>query len=201
MLTALILAAMSSTRLLGGGPDSLLVDAFDGGPKIGGSWEVYKDDNNLGTKVNPFAVEKDGNPTGSKGHGRFSGHIGKNMAPFPWAVLDLSWQDAGTKDLSEYKALRFWAKGDGKKHRARIGRAAVEDFCYPEAPFVAPKEWTRVTLALSDFRQPDWGKQVAAGFKDVKMVGFAALSPGDDEDFELRLAAIEFVKELPAKSK
>jgi hypothetical protein len=202
MLTLAVLTATSPTLLADRDPGSLLIDNFDGGgPKLGRSWETYKDDNDLGTKVNPFAVEKGGSPKGFKGHGHFSGHVGKNKDPWPWVVLDLSLQEDGPKDLSGYKAVRFWVKGDGKKHRVRIGRAAVEDYCYPEATFVAPKEWALVTLPLSDFKQPAWGKQVPAGFKDVNRIGFVALANGDDEDFELRFTGLEFVKELPGQGK
>ena len=178
----------------GEGEKTLLVDKVDGsGPKLGAGWETYIDENNLGTKINPFTHETTGNPQGAKGHGHFSGHVGKNKAPWSWAVVDLSFGDDAPKDLSAYKSLRFWAKGDGKKHRVRIGRVAVEDYCDFEQTFVAPKEWTRVTLPLAEFAQPKWGKQVERGFKDANKIGFMALATFDDEDFQLRFAEIEFV--------
>ena len=181
---------------------TLPVDSFDGtGPKLGMEWQTYLDENNLGTKVNPFAVVKDGSPKGSKGHGHFSGHMGKSKDPWPWAVLDLSFGDDGTKDLSAYTHLRFYAKGDGKKYRVRLGREAVKDYCDYEFTFVAPKEWTRVTAPLAEFAQPKWGKQIPRGFKDVSKLGFLALAPGDDEDFELRFTDVEFVAKTPAKAK
>lgn len=199
-IPALIVVACAAAQARAETP--LPIDSFDAdAPKLGRSWETYMDENNLGTKVDPFTVEKEGSPKGFKGHGKFSGHMGQSKDPWPWAVLDLALEDDGPKDLSSYKALRFWARGDGKKHRVRIGRGAITDYCYPEMAFVAPKEWTLVTLPLADFKQPDWGKQVAAGFKDVTMVGFAALAPGDDEDFELRFTGIEFITELPARDK
>ena len=183
-----------------GGAKSLVVEPFDGnGPKLGMSWEVYTDDSKLGTKVNPFALVKDGGPKGSKGHGHFSGHVGKHQAPWTWAVLDLAFNDDGPKDVSAYQSLRFQAKGDGKKYRVRLGRKAVEDYCDYEYVFMAPKEWTPISAPLADFAQPSWGKQVPRGFKDVTKVGFMALAPGDDEDFSLRFTDIEFVPNEPAK--
>jgi|ERR1043166_6878729 hypothetical protein len=179
---------------IAGDEKTLLVEAFDGaGPKIGMSWETYIDDNKLGTTVKPFAVVKDGSPKGAKGHGHFAGHIGKSKDPWPWAVLDLAFGDDAPKDLSAYTHLRFWAKGDGKKYRIRLGRDAVKDYCHYEYTFVAPKEWTRITAPLADFTQPKWGKQVPRGYKDVTMLGFAALAPGDDEDFDLRFTELEFM--------
>lgn len=201
-LTVLLLCLAAIPGLAwAGGDKGFPVEKFDGtGPKLGNSWETYHDGNNLGTKVNPFAVVKEGNPKGSKGHGHFSGHVGKNKEPWPWAVLDLAFAD-DPKDLSDYTSLRFYAKGDGKKYRVRLGRVAVEDYCDFEYTFVAPKEWTLITAPLDKFVQPKWGKQVARGFKDVNRIGFLALAPGDDEDFELRFTEVEFVTAVPAKKK
>ncbi len=183
-----------------GGDKTLVVEPFDGnGPKLGMSWETYVDNSNLGSKVNPFVLVKDGSPKGSKGHGHFSGRVGKNQSPWSWAVLDLAFNDDGPKDVSAYKSLRFQAKGDGKKFRVRLGRKAVEDYCDYEYVFIAPKEWTPITAPLGEFTQPPWGKQVPKGFKDVTKVGFMALATGDEGDFSLRFTDIEFVPNAPAK--
>ena len=125
--------------------------------------------------------------------------MGKNKDPWPWALVELSWSDNGPKDMSSYTGLRFYAKGDGKKYRVRLGRAAVEDYCHFEYTFVAPKEWTLITAPLKEFTQPKWGKQIPRGFKDVTSVGFQALAPGDDENFDLRFTEVEFVTAAPAK--
>ena len=194
ILSILLLLSTFPALVRAGDEKSLLVDSFDGaGPKLGVEWQIYLDENNLGTKVNPFVIVKDGSPKGSKGHAHFSGHMGKSKDPWPWAVVDLGFGDAGPKDLSAFSHLRFWAKGDGKKHRVRLGREAVKDYCDFEFTFVAPKEWTRITAPLSEFTQPKWGKQIARSFTDVNKIGFLALAPGDDEDFELRFTEVEFV--------
>ena len=202
-LPVLLLGLVALPGLIWAGGEKVLpVEKFDGtGPRLGSSWETYIDDHKLGTKVNPFVTVKEGSPKSAKGHGLFSGHVGKNKEPWPWATLDLPFNDDGPKDLSGYTSLRFYAKGDGKKYRARLGRVAVEDYCDFEHIFVAPKEWTRITLPLDKFTQPKWGKQVPRSFKDVNRIGFLALAPGDDEDFELRFTELEFVTEAPAKKK
>jgi type 1 glutamine amidotransferase len=185
-----------------GEPKALVVDPFDGnGPKLGRSWEIFVDANNLGSKANVFDFVKEGNPPNSKGHGHFSGHVGKSVSPFPWVVLELDFQDDGPKDVSAYTSLRFWAKGDGKKHRARIGRAAIDDHCHFEYVFTAPKEWTQITAPLKEFAQPKWGKQIPQGYKDVTKVGFLALNTGNDEDFSLRIAGMEFVAQSADNAK
>ena len=195
VMLLLVLAAFPAF-LPAGEPKRLIVDNFDEDrPKLGAAWETYVDDNKLGTKVNPFEVVKEGSPKDFKGHGRFSGHTGKSKDPWPWAVLDLAFNDDGPKDLSGYKSLQFYAKGDGKKYRVRVGRVAVEDYCDFQFTFVAPKEWTLITAPLDEFKQPDGGKQIPRSFKDVNKVGFLALAPGDDEDFDLRFTNIVFVAE------
>jgi hypothetical protein len=197
----LCLATVPVLAWAGGGTEKTLpVEKFDGtGPKLGNSWETYHDNNALGTKVNPFLVVTKDSPKGAKGHGHFSGHMGKSKDPWPWAVLDLDFGSDGPKDLSGYTSLRFYVKGDGKKYRVRLGRVAVEDYCDYEFTFVAPKEWTLVTAPLNKFTQPKWGKQVPPGFKDVTKIGFLALAPGDDEDFDLRFTEVEFVAAAPTK--
>ena len=197
-----VLSCVLPPLVLAGDEKTLPVDLFDGsGPKLGTEWQTYLDENNLGTKINSFAIVKDGSPKGLKGHGHFSGHMGKSKDPWPWAVLDLSFGDDAPKDLSAYTHLRFWAKGDGKKHRVRLGREAVKDYCDYEYTFVAAKEWTLITAPLAEFTQPKWGKQVPRSFKDVTKIGFLALAPGNDEDFELRFTAVEFVTKAAAKGK
>jgi type 1 glutamine amidotransferase len=182
-----------------GEPKPLVVDPFDGnGPKLGRGWETYVDANNLGSKANAFEFVKEGSPPKHQGHGHFSGHVGKSKAPFPWISLDLEFHEDGPKDVTAFNSIRFQAKGDGKKHRIRIGREANPDHCYYEYIFTAPKEWTEIIAPFKDFVQPKWGKQIAREFKDVTKVGFLALAPGDDEDFTLRISGLEFAVASPA---
>ena len=155
----------STTPPSGGAEKTLTVERFDGAsPKGGMGWKVYLDANNLGTKVKPFVIDKDGSPTGFNGHGHFSGFLGKATAkgPWPWAVLELSLRDNGPQDLSVYNALRFHAKGDGKKYRVRLDRIAVTDNCHFECTFVVPREWTLLTVPFSQLKQPTWGQATSS---------------------------------------
>ena len=180
---------------------NLSVDNFDGSSTIGTTWEIYFDKNNLGTKVNPFGFEN-GSAKSDKGkHGHFSGHLGRNMDPWPYAVAELTVDQNGPKDLSAYKAIRFHAKGDGKTYRVGLGRNAVTDHCQFQYSFTAPKEWTVIVCPLDKFAQPDWGKQIERSFKDVTTVRFEAPAEGDDVDFDLSFDDIEFVTTLPAVKK
>jgi hypothetical protein len=42
---------------------------------------------------------------------------------------------------------------------------------------------------------------VPRGFKDVNKIGFLALAPGDDEDFDLRFTDVKFAAKAPPKGK
>ena len=181
---------------------SLLVDNFDGGgPKFGKTWEIHFDMNKLGTKVNPFGIEK-GSAKSDKGqHGHFFGHLGRNAEPWPYAMVELAFDQDGPKDLSAFKAIRFHAKGNGKTYRVGLGRKAVTDYCHFQFAFTAPKEWTLIVCPLDEFAQPDWGKPIERGFKDVISVRFEAPAGGDDEDLDLRLDDIEFITKVPAAKK
>ena len=180
---------------------NLSVDNFDGSSAIGATWEIYFDSNNLGTKLNPFGFEK-GSAKSDKGkHGHFYGHLGRNVDPWPYALVELPLSQEGPKDLSTFKAIRFHAKGDGKTYRVGLGRDAVKDHCQFQHPFTAPKEWTVIVCPLDKFAQPEWGKQIEKSFKDVTTVRFEAPAEGDDVDFDLRIDDVEFVTALPAAKK
>jgi hypothetical protein len=95
-------------------------------------------------------------------------------------------------DLTGYKALRFWVKGDGTTHTVKMHRMAVKDHAFPMASFATTSTWTQVTLPLADFAQPAWAQQVAGGLSDVHLVVFA---PGADKSaFDFSIDQLELVK-------
>src|SRR5262249_7717676 len=124
----------------------LVVDNFEGdGPKVGNAWEASCDDKGLGTKITPFQVEKGGSPQSPKACARLQGHIGKQKDPSPWAALAIYMNADAPLDLSEYKAMRFHVKGDGKKYRVILARKSIDDYCDYEFNFDGVKDWTLVT--------------------------------------------------------
>jgi Carbohydrate binding domain (family 11) len=198
-----LLSMLAFPALIRAAQDSdLLVDDFNGGgPKIGKTWEIHCDSRNLGTKVNPFGIEK-GSARSDKGeHGHFSGHLGRKMYPWPYALVELAFSNDGPKDLSAFKAVRFYAKGNGKTYRVGLGRNAVTDHCHFEHSFTAPKEWTLIVCPLDEFVQPDWGIQIAKGFKDVISLRFEAPAGGDDEELDLHVDDVQFVNVVQAVKK
>ena len=112
----------------------LLVEKISEGAQARlGGWSVAHNDNGLPTTLapDPFAPEAGGSPL-SPGHsGRIHGHLGPNRAPYSWAQLSLKLApDGAPMDLSGYKSLRFWVKGDGKRHVVKL-IAVVADFDQP----------------------------------------------------------------------
>jgi len=153
-----------------------LLDDFEGGgvSKIKTGWYAGCDTNNLGTTLvpQPFKVTPGGCPLSPANSGHIQGHYGKNQAPWPWAQLslDLKSPKAGV-DISGYKAIWFYAKGDNKNYKITLVRDAVTDYADFAAVFLAKKDWTLRQIELKDFAQPnDWGKKIPASWKDVSQV-------------------------------
>jgi hypothetical protein len=163
----------------------MLLDDFEGATaKNGSAWWAGCDDNKLGTTLEPQPwTPSAGGSKDSPGHcGRIHGHFGTTQAPWPWASLALALTNP---DISGYSALRFWAKGDGSNVRVQVCKVAVKDFATHEAQFVAGKDWTLVTLPLSGFKQPNWGKAVGDTFNDVEKIAFGPIDGGKDYDFSI----------------
>ncbi len=178
-----------------------LLDDFEStAPKTGSKWETHFDNNKLGTTLTPkpFVVAKDGSPKSPKGHAHISGHLGKDMEPWPFAFLRLYLNAKSTPvDLSGAKSLRFYTKGDGRTYSVQLVRASIKDYAHFEYRFEAPKEWTLITIPFDKFTQPDWGQQVEKEFKDVTAVKFNAATR--DADFDLHLDDVELVFDPAAK--
>jgi peptidoglycan/xylan/chitin deacetylase (PgdA/CDA1 family) len=176
--------------------DILKVDDFESAtPAFGASWWTGCDTNGV-TKLSPvpFTVSQGGSPK-SKGHcAGMKGILGPFQAPWPWALLSLGLKGDGSPvDLSAYKAIRFYTKGDGKSHVLSLEKASVTDYCGFGAEFTSPKDWTQVTIPFSSFSQASWGKQLEKKFNDVTKISF---SPGTgNPEFDFKIDDIELLKE------
>lgn len=175
--------------LKAGKDGQVLIDDFEDGNlsnEAYGAWSLDFDGNNLGTKVEGQPLQcLPGGPSGSKHYLGFRGHFGKNRAPWPYATIYTVFNpDHAPVDLSRFKGLGFFAKGDGKTYNVVLHQAAVKDYGYYRASFKAGKDWTWVELNWKDFAQPGWAQPIARKFVDVDQLQFG---PGamNDEDFEL----------------
>ncbi len=179
--------------------DRLLVDDFESGGTsnaLGGTWMTDCDHNHLGTVLNPMPFQPTGGGVhGSKFAAHIAGHYGKSIAPWPYAMLTGTLKaSGGAVDLSGFKAVEFWAKGNGKTYSLILTRSAVRDYCNYRQDFKAPTEWTQVTLPFSGFKQPAWGRQVPFGLTDVLYLAFTPNADFNDEDFDLWVDDVTLVK-------
>ncbi len=178
----------------------LLVDDFEKGAavnKLGGEWMTDCDKNNLGTTLSPmpFTPTKGGHKGSVKYAAHISGHFGKSAAPWPYVALTATLTaGGGAVDLSQFKAIEFWQKGDGKVYSLALGRAAVQDYCNFREEFKSTPTWTKVTLKLSDFTQPAWGKQVPYKLSDITNMTFSPGASFSDEDYDLWVDDVTLVK-------
>gem|GEM_PF-861484 len=174
-----------------------LVDDFESGKTqshLGGPWQVQMDNGGLGTLIknkDEFIVK--GGANGSKGSARIYGHFGKLIAPWPYASIYTAQAQEEPMDLSDYKAIEFWAKGDGKNYEVQLFLTQITDYAHYRLSFQAPKTWTKVRLVLSDFKQPDWGGKVPQDFSSIKEILFAPQGM-NDEDFDLSIDDVTLVK-------
>ena len=130
----------------------------------------------------------------SRGCARIYGHFGRSMAPWPFVNLYTSLDTQGQPvNLSGFHAIEFWARGDGKQYRFAADNTTVQDSCYYEESFTAPKVWTKVHIEFADMAQPAWGKEVFRDFGSVKRLFFMPKGM-TDEDFDLSISEVILVK-------
>lgn len=197
----------SASGKTSGEPGTMFDNFESGSPKGGAVWSAEADSNNLGSKAN-FEL-KDGGADGSGKAGYFFGHLGKNpQAPYPWVALSVGFNPGSSPtDVSAVKAVRFMVKGDGKRYRFTLSRAAVTDYANFRYEFDVGKDWKQVEIPLSKLSQPSWGKQIPVEWTDVRQIQLAPVTEGADfelyiDDFELVLDPSKpspfAVKEEPA---
>jgi RHS repeat-associated protein len=78
--------------------------------------------------------------------------------------------DESPTDVSQYKALAFFAKGDGKKYSVKLKTGSVTDNDYHQFVFTVSPEWKQYVIPFYLFEQQGWGKQVQLNGTDVKSV-------------------------------
>jgi hypothetical protein len=177
------------------GPTLLLSD-FDKGSlqhALGGLWQAEVDHNGLGTVLHPSPLAVTPGGARSRNALKVWGHYGKNQAPWPHASVAARF---GKVDLSAFRGLRFFAKGDGKTYSVLLERESVRDYAHFRFDFIAGPVWSEIRIRFADFGQPDWGARVEPAWFDVTGLTFSPSSRLDDEDFELWLDSVELLREL-----
>ena len=170
------------------------LDDFEGGGSRFGVW--WSGCDTFGSSFlsqKQFAPIAGGSPK-TPGHcAQLAGHIGKNgNNQYAWVDLGLVRKtEEKPLDLTRYKAIRFYALGDGKKYRVKLSIPSVTDYAYYEASFTAPAQWSVVTLPFSGFAQPSWGKPVEKLFSGVEQILFT--TDFLDSDFDVKIDDLELV--------
>lgn len=146
------------------------------------------DKNGLGTSAlpSPFQPEP-GGAAASPGHaGRIRGTLGANKAPWSWVQLQVHVNPGRMpQDLSGYKSLHFFVKGNGGRYAVAFAKASVTDHDQFRYEFTAPASWTEVVVPFSELKQAGWGKPVAARFDDVERIYFSPVE--FEKPFELSI--------------
>jgi hypothetical protein len=173
---------------------------------------VERDPYRLGTQCDLETVEG-GSSDSPKLAGHFSGHLGMGREPYPRALLKfmLTRKDGQSADLSEYKAVQFWVKGDGNSYHLTLGQEEMGDGAYYGVNFDAPKSWTKVTLSFdkmksamgispfsweNQFTNPGSGQPVPLDFflHDVQFISIGLVNATGDADFDLTIDQVELLK-------
>ncbi len=180
-----------------------LVSDFEGtmGSSMGFQWRAI-DDKGAGGVSTAKATLDPGGAEGTRQAIRVSGMVKVESFPFPFAGLGLPLgpvgkdRNIGTSDLSGYRGIQFWVKGNGKHYMLRIESNLVSDFNLHHYPFEAGREWTLVRVPFSELKQWEWGgrvpwKKAAREVRWIQLINFSA--PGEqfnDLDFTVDQVAL-----------
>ena len=159
------------------------VSSFDAGMHVGfgSGWAVSTDKMMGGSSEVSMRIVPDG-AEGSAGSLEITGLV-KPGSPYPWAgaMFFPGPQPMAPADLSRFKDLVFWTRGDGGTFRVmmfteRLGYIPVE------RPFTAGPVWREIMLPLASFGNTDGS--------DLRGVLFSA-SAGQDT-FRLQIDSVRF---------
>jgi hypothetical protein len=99
----------------------------------------------------------------------------------------------GVTDISQYKALSFFAKGIGK-YRVQIETESVTNYNYHYYNFTANNNlWLQYIIVLTSFHQHNWGKKVDFTGKDVKNVVWLSTDSSDNQKLDLSIRDACFI--------
>jgi hypothetical protein len=155
----------------------LLVDDCEDGDSmtlLGTYWFTYDDSDNGGnSEVYPppgaFRMSEPG-ANNSRFCAQMTGGVRRG---FEWGFvgigLDLQ-KPRGIRDISKYKGIRFYAKGDGKKYQVRIHCVCTPDWDDFRYVFKAPGEWRLFEVPFSGCCQEGWGVRARWTARDAMSV-------------------------------
>jgi len=174
----------------------------DGGNALGGGWFTYNDKANGGDSVVSPAPGKFtssvGGANGSKRAAKMTGKVTKTFPSSNIAIGTTLGKDS--IDVSNYKGIEFWAKGDGKKFQLQLQTPLIKDFNFYNYVFTSQPEWRRYEVRFDQLKQEDWGKKTVVvpksdALKKIHSIVWRTYPVGQPrENVELVIDDVKFIK-------
>ncbi len=124
-----------------------------------GTWFIYDDRYSGGdsytfpTAYNEF-IPENGGPLASTKYAHFRGKVTSKITDAYLGMgMDLNPNNNHSRDLSEYDAIEFWSKGDGKIYHFKINSQATPDYDDYGYKFKTSSEWQHHIILFSSLTQ------------------------------------------------
>ncbi len=162
-------ASISTLPPVPEGYTAVLIDDLEDGNRFNqfqGTWFTYDDRYQGGdSKVVPSGYSpfrpSFGGPQQSTKSAQITGQVTTTYPDgFVGMGIDLNPSNTQPRNLSEYDAIEFWAKGDGKTYRMKIHSLATGDYDDYSYDFTTSPNWQRYIVEFDSLKQEGWGKQV-----------------------------------------
>jgi hypothetical protein len=116
---------------------------------------------------------------------RVSGSVRTGPFPFPFSgaagrvAAGRARGEAKGSDLSRYKELRFWARGDGHSFVVQLQSSEIKDFDFHQHAFTPGKEWTEIRVPLTGLQQAGWGAKQPWSNASQRVIGLLFAPKGE----------------------
>jgi len=173
-----------------------VLDDFEDGDQLSNwnnRWEVMTDVVAGGSSTCAMEIVTQGAKDSAKSL-QLTGEVTTDF-PFGFAGVSLYLTPPGADavDVSQYKGIQFYTKGDGKQYRAAFSTLAVVDFDDFSHLFTAPQQWQLVEIPFAELRQMGFGKRVKWTAKDITALQFMTFG-APQESFFVLIDEISFYK-------
>jgi hypothetical protein len=164
--------------------------------ELGGRWAAYDDHADGGTSESSFSIAS-GGAVSSHECGLLKGKLTNKVEGAYLGVKMTLQNHSEPMDLSHYKGLSFWAKGDGRKYKVIfVSKVSGENTDFPFYTFRAPKDnWVQEEIKFdnTNMNQEGYGEFISWGLAK-KHVTDILWQVGSDENVgkvELRIDSIK----------
>jgi hypothetical protein len=145
--------------------------------RLGDEWKPEDDSPNGGNSRSSLNTG-DGQGA-SKGSLRMEYTLGPAYK-YRYAIAKVEFQNP--IELSSYKSLSFWVKGNGKKLKIHLCSATVKDYDWHGSTFAAtPQDWTEYVVPFASLTQEGWGRPRPLDLKKIQRIEFVSGSAESGE--------------------